>query len=65
MIGLERIDCRRAFAAGLAARPLDETVRDTLAWDRARPAGTERKAGLDREREAELLRRFDSAPAGP
>ncbi len=65
MVGLERIDCRRAFAAGLAARPLDETVRDTLAWDRARPAGAERRAGLDRAREAELLRRFDSAPAGP
>jgi nucleoside-diphosphate-sugar epimerase len=51
----------RAVAAGLRFRPLEETVRDTLAWARAAGAdlvtvnqyGT---AGLDPNREAELLR---------
>lgn len=45
----------RAVAAGLTFRPLSETVRDTLAWDATRPPDTERHAGLDREREAEVL----------
>jgi 2'-hydroxyisoflavone reductase len=48
---------KRSLAEGLRARPLEETVRDTLAWHETRPA--ERKAalrsGLTPEREAELL----------
>ena len=48
---------QRSLAEGLRSRPLDETVRDTLAWHETRPA--ERRAalrsGLSREREAELL----------
>ncbi|HEX2189986.1 MAG TPA: NAD-dependent epimerase/dehydratase family protein [Longimicrobiaceae bacterium] len=47
----------RALAEGLVFRPLAETVRDTLAWDRARPEG-ERGAkgfGMPREREREVL----------
>ena len=43
--------CDRAFEEGLTFRPLEETVRDTLAWAR----GRELKAGLDRGREGELL----------
>jgi 2'-hydroxyisoflavone reductase len=58
MAGFFAIDCRRAFAAGLTFRPLAETVRDTLAWDRGRPADTPRRAGLAPEREAELLREW-------
>lgn len=58
MAGFFGIDCRRAFAAGLTFRPLAETVRDTLDWDRARPADTPRRAGLAPEREAELLREW-------
>ena len=34
---------------------LADTIRDTLAWDATRPAGTERRNGLKPEREAELL----------
>jgi 2'-hydroxyisoflavone reductase len=30
--GLYAVDSSRAAAAGLAIRPLDETVRDTAAW---------------------------------
>jgi len=50
----------KAVAAGLSFRPLEETVRDTLAW--ARETGAELvtenqygTAGLDPAREAELL----------
>jgi 2'-hydroxyisoflavone reductase len=47
----------RSVAEGLRSRPLDETIRDTLAWHETRPA--ERKSalrsGLTTEREAELL----------
>jgi 2'-hydroxyisoflavone reductase len=32
--GMARADTRRARAAGLAFRPIEETVVDTLAWDR-------------------------------
>ena len=55
MAGFFAIDCAKAFAAGLTCRPLAETVRDTLAWDRSRPAAAPRRAGLAPEREAELL----------
>ncbi|HEX6903893.1 MAG TPA: NAD-dependent epimerase/dehydratase family protein [Thermoanaerobaculia bacterium] len=53
--GAATVDCRRALAAGLFCRPLADTVRDTLDWDAARgPAATPR-AGMTREREAQLL----------
>ena len=58
MAGFFAIDCRKAFAAGLTFRPLAETVRDTLAWDRARPADAPRRAGLAPEKEAALLREW-------
>lgn len=54
--GFAAIDCRRAIAAGLTFRPLVETVRDTLAWERTVPADAARPAGLAPEREASLLR---------
>ena len=49
------IDVSRAFEAGLTHRPLAETVRDTLAWHKARPADYVMKAGLTPEREAAIL----------
>ena len=52
-------DTSRAVASGLAFRPLAETVRDTLAWDRERDAG-ELRAGLSPAQEAELLARWDA-----
>jgi len=54
-LGFNRVDCAKAIAAGLTFRPLAETVRDTLAWDRARPADTTLRGGLSAEREAALL----------
>lgn len=50
------ISSRRGIAAGLRFRPLLQTVRDILAWDRARPADfTLRPGPLNAERERELL----------
>jgi 2'-hydroxyisoflavone reductase len=47
----------KAEAAGLVFRALDETVRDTLAWDRTRGGGP-MLFGITRERERELLARL-------
>jgi len=49
------LDVRHAVSAGLRHRPLAETVRDTLAWDRERPAGTEYRADLAPDHERSLL----------
>ena len=49
------ISIEKAVAAGLKFRPLSETVRDTLEWDLSRPADTQRRAGLAREKEREVL----------
>jgi 2'-hydroxyisoflavone reductase len=52
--GFMQVDASRARAAGLQVRPLAETVADTLAWDRTRPA-EERVDLLNRDRERALL----------
>jgi 2'-hydroxyisoflavone reductase len=52
------VEFGKALAAGLTFRPLAETVRDTLAWDRTRLPDEIWRAGLKREREAGLLRRW-------
>jgi 2'-hydroxyisoflavone reductase len=51
------VNVSRANEAGLTYRPLPLTARDTLAWDETRPADERenRQAGLDREREREVL----------
>lgn len=61
--GLAALDVSRAISAGLTFRPLADTVRDTLAWSRARAAappiynalGAAMPPGLTPEREAALL----------
>ncbi len=53
--GGNRFDIAAALAEGLAFRPLEETVADTLAWASTRPADLVLRAGLDAERESELL----------
>ena len=45
----------RALAAGLAFRPIETTIADTLAWARSRPADHAWKAGLPPAKEAALL----------
>lgn len=53
--GHKHVTFDKALAAGLTFQPLAETVRDTLAWERTRPAETAWRAGMTRERERELL----------
>ncbi|MFL5966133.1 MAG: SDR family oxidoreductase [Gaiellaceae bacterium] len=52
---MQQADVSRAVAAGLRFRPLEETVRATLAWDRARETPRAEGVGLAPERERELL----------
>lgn len=52
--GFSARDGRRAAAAGLARRPLRETLADTLRWERQRNQGS-RRAGLSDEDEAALV----------
>jgi 2'-hydroxyisoflavone reductase len=62
-IGANRVSIRQALTQGLTFRPIEDTVRDTLEWARARSAG-ERKAGLKPEREAELLAKWHASQSG-
>lgn len=59
--GMLLADNRRAIAAGLTFRPIAETIRATLEWDRARDGapGTSpnRAIPITRERESEILAR--------
>lgn len=50
--GMARADTRRARTAGLAFRPLEETVVDTLAWDRTVEGD---RPTLSREKERTIL----------
>jgi 2'-hydroxyisoflavone reductase len=53
--GLLQAGIAKAIAAGLRLRPVENTFADTYAWASALPADRERKAGITRERERELL----------
>jgi 2'-hydroxyisoflavone reductase len=53
--GIMNVDVSKAMAEGLTLRPLSQTIRETQAWDRTRPADLERRAGISREKEAEVL----------
>jgi 2'-hydroxyisoflavone reductase len=55
MVGMEMVNCGKVMAAGLAIRPLSDTVRDTLSWQATRPPDYEWRAGLTPQREAALL----------
>lgn len=58
LAGFMFVNCDRAFAAGLTIRPLNDTIRDTLDWARTELQNQPLKAGIDAERERELLRRW-------
>jgi 2'-hydroxyisoflavone reductase len=63
---MQEADVSRALGAGLEARPVDETVRDTLAWAQSREGpgsgtaamGSAEGVGLDAGKEAQLLREW-------
>jgi len=52
------VGIERASASGLVFRSLEETVRDTLAWDLARGGPSQGAEGLSHEWEQELLRQL-------
>jgi 2'-hydroxyisoflavone reductase len=52
-----------AVAAGLALRPWQDTLRDTLEDERSRGLGRDRKAGLSAGTERRLVQELRSAPA--
>jgi 2'-hydroxyisoflavone reductase len=54
-LGAARVDVSKAIQAGLKFRPLEETLRDTLAWANTRPTDHVWRAGLSPEREADVL----------
>ncbi len=55
--GFMRVNCQKAYAAGLTFRPLADTARDTLTWYHSRPAAEQEKAraGLAPEKERAVL----------
>ena len=53
--GFSRIDVSKAIRAGLKFRPLEETIRDTIAWAETRPEDHQWRAGLDPVKERILL----------
>jgi 2'-hydroxyisoflavone reductase len=59
--GFHLFDSTRAHGAGLVCRSLEETIRDTLAWDDERGAPWPMQVGLTDEREAELLAALDGS----
>ena len=54
MPGFLTVNIQKAMDAGLNFRPLAETIRDTLDWEASRTV-TERKAGLDPDKEKAVL----------
>jgi 2'-hydroxyisoflavone reductase len=56
--GLARTNNAKAMAEGLTFRPVAETIRDTMAWDRLHGR---QDAGLKPERERELLAAWSEA----
>jgi len=58
--GFSRMDVSKAVNAGLKFRPLEETVRDTIAWVNTRPADYEFRSGLKPEQEQELIKLLNS-----
>lgn len=56
--GFFAFDSSKAIAQGLSYRPLSDTLRATLEWDAAQPAERSLRAGISRQREAELLQKW-------
>lgn len=52
---MQRVNISKALNAGLTFRLLEETVKDTLAWDYTRQMDSKRVYGISSERESEFL----------
>lgn len=55
---LMRLSVQHGIDAGLTFRPIEDTIRATLAWDQARPQPEKRGAGMAPDREAALLEKW-------
>ena len=60
MPGFLNINVQKAIHAGLTLRPLSETISSVLSWDSSRE-NIKRQAGLDREKEKDLLRLWEQS----
>jgi 2'-hydroxyisoflavone reductase len=56
--GFAQLNVKKALEAGLKIRPLEETIRDTLAWANTRGSDHEWKSGLTAESETALLEAY-------
>lgn len=61
MPGFFAYDVSKAVGDGLTFRPAKDTARETIAWERTRPADHEWRAGMKPEREQELLEEWRAA----
>ena len=59
--GFQAVDNARARAAGLRSRPLEDTLADTLAWERTREPERVRAAGLSDADERALIAEMRAA----
>ena len=56
--GIFEANCNKAVDAGLSFKPIEQTIRDTLAWHATRPPSYELKVGLKPNKERELLKKW-------
>lgn len=56
--GFMFINCDKAVRAGIAFRPLNETIKETLIWHETNCPTGQLKAGIDTDREQTLLRKW-------
>lgn len=63
--GFFAVDASKARRAGLVTRPLEETIRDTLAWDRSLGEAAPRGPVMSRETESRLLAAWGATRRAP
>jgi 2'-hydroxyisoflavone reductase len=63
--GTMAVNIRRALATGLTTRPPAATIRDTREWTLRLASESERRAGIEPEREQELLRLWHQQSDSP
>lgn len=56
--GFMFINSQKAVASGLSFRPLTNTIQDILTWHKTYCRAEQLKAGLDSNKEQELLRKW-------
>jgi 2'-hydroxyisoflavone reductase len=64
--GFARVNCNKAYNAGLTFRPLADTAKDTLTWYHGRPAAEQEKAraGLAPDKEKTVLADWHAKQGG-